>query len=94
MFVYVTRSFLIINTRSIISHSCFKIDCFNPINLTGQVLTEDELNVCKLGLKLIPTVKRYDRVKKLMDIEAFKRKVRLFYFHELGSDETSILSEG
>ena len=68
-------------------------DMFNPINLTDQVLTEDELNVCKLGLKFIPTVKRYDRVKKWMDIQAFKRKVRLFYFHKLESDETSILSE-
>ena len=68
-------------------------DMFNPIHLTDQVLTEDELNVCKLGLKFIPTVKRCDRLKKWMDIKAFKWKVR-FYFRKLESDETSILSEG
>ena len=36
---------------------------FNPINLIDQQLTEDELNVCKLSLQVIPTVKRYGRVK-------------------------------
>ena len=45
---------------------------FNPINLTDQQLTEDELNMCKLGLKFIAKIKRYDRVKKWMDIQAFK----------------------
>ena len=35
-------------------------DIFSSINLTDQQLTEDELNVCKLGLKFITTVKRYD----------------------------------
>ena len=69
-------------------------DMFNPINLTDQQLTEDELNVCKLGLKFIPTVKRYDRVKKWMDIQAFKRKVRLYYFHKLEVDDGNISSEG
>ena len=34
----------------------------NTINLTDQKLTEDELNVCKLGLKFIPTVKGYESV--------------------------------
>ena len=67
---------------------------FNPINSTDQQLTEDELNVCKLGLKSIPTVKRCDRVKKWMDIQVFKRKVRLHYFHNLESSDSSILSEG
>ena len=67
---------------------------FSPINLTDQQLTEDELNVCKLGLKSIPTVKWYDRVKKWMDIQAFKWKVRLHYFHNLESSDSSILSEG
>ena len=33
-------------------------DMFRPINLTDQQLTEDELNVCRLGLKFTPTVKR------------------------------------
>ena len=69
-------------------------DMFNPINLTDQQLTEDELNVCKLGLNFIPTVKRYDRVKKWMDIQAFKRKVRLYYFHKLEVDDGNISSEG
>ena len=32
-------------------------DMFNPINLTDQQLTKDELNVCKLGLKIVPIVK-------------------------------------
>ena len=50
---------------------------FNRINLTDQQLTEDELNVCKLRLKFKPTVKRYDRVKKWMETQALKRKVRL-----------------
>ena len=36
---------------------------FNSINLTEQKLTEDELNMCKLDLKFILTVKQYDRVK-------------------------------
>ena len=67
---------------------------FNPINLTDQQFTEDELNVCKLGLKFIPTVKRYDWVKKWMDIQAFKRKVRLHYFHKLEFDDGNISSEG
>ena len=67
---------------------------FNPKNLTDQQLTEDELYVCKLGLKFIPTVKRYDRVKKWMDIQAFKRKVRLYYFHKLEVDDGNISSEG
>ena len=69
-------------------------DMFNPINLTDQQLTGDELNVCKLGLKFIPTIKRYDRVKKWMDIQVFKRKVRLYYFHKLESDDSSISPEG
>lgn len=47
-------------------------DMFHPINLTDQQLTEDELNMCKLGLKFIAKIKRYDRVKKWMDIQAFK----------------------
>ena len=38
-------------------------DKFNQINLTDQLLTEDELNVCKLGLKFIPTVKQYVELK-------------------------------
>ena len=67
---------------------------FSPINLTDQQLTEDELNVCKLGLKFTPTVKRYDRVKKWMNIHAFKQKVRLHYFHNLESSDNRILSEG
>ena len=69
-------------------------DMFNPINLTDQQLTEDELNVYKLGLKFIPTGKRYDRVKKWMDMQVFKRKVRLYYFHKLEFDDGNILSEG
>ena len=44
----------------------------NPTDLTDQQLTKDELNVCKLGLKFILTVKQYDRFKKWMDIQAFK----------------------
>ena len=47
---------------------------FNAINLTDQKLTEDKLNVFKLGFKFIPTVRRYDRVKKWMDIQVFKEK--------------------
>ena len=35
-------------------------DIFSSITLTDQQLTENELNVCKLGLKFIPTVKRYE----------------------------------
>ena len=67
---------------------------FSPTNLTDQQLIEDELNVCKLGLKFIPTVNGYDRVKKWMDIKAFKRKVGLHYFHNLESSDSSISSEG
>ena len=37
-------------------------DMLNTISLTDQKLTEDELNVCKLGLKFIPTVMGYERV--------------------------------
>ena len=33
-------------------------------------------------------------VKKLIDIQGFKRKVRLHYFHNLESSESNILSEG
>ena len=40
-------------------------DMFNPISLSDQQLTEDELNVRKLGLKSVPIVTRYDRVKKM-----------------------------
>ena len=69
-------------------------DMFNPVNLTDQQLTEHELNLCKLGLKFITTVKRYDRVKKRTDIQAFKRKVRLHYFHNIESSNNSILSDG
>ena len=47
-------------------------DMFHPINLTDQQLTEDELNVCKLVLNFIPVAKRYGRVKKCLDIKAFK----------------------
>ena len=38
---------------------------FNPINLSDQQLTEDELNVRKLSLKSVLIVTRYDRVKKM-----------------------------
>ena len=45
---------------------------FNPINLTDQKLTEHELNMCKLDLKFILTVKQYGRVKNWMFVQAFK----------------------
>lgn len=44
----------------------------------------------ELGLKFITTIKRYDRV--LMHIQAFKRKVRLHYSHNLESSDNSTLS--
>ena len=34
-------------------------DTCNPINLTDQQLTDDELNVCNVGLKFISTVKSF-----------------------------------
>ena len=67
---------------------------FNPINLTDQQLTEDEINVSKLVLKFIPTIKRYNRVKKWIDIRAFKQNVRQHYFHNLESSDSNTLSEG
>ena len=33
-------------------------------------------------------------IKKWIDIQAFKRKVRIHYFHNLESIESNILSEG
>ena len=62
-------------------------DMFDPIQLTEDNLDENEKNVCKLGLKFVPTVKSYDRVKKWLDIQSFKRKVRLRYTFAIGDSD-------
>ena len=72
-------------------------DMFDPIELTNERLEENEKNVCKLGLKFVPTVKKYDRVKKFLDIQAFKRKLRLRYAfamsEEAQDEETNMDAE-
>ena len=63
------------------------VDMFHPIELTEDRLQEEEKNVCSLGLKFVPTIKKYDRVKKWLDIQAFKRKIRLKYMFSLSEQE-------
>ena len=64
-------------------------DMFDAFNLTGEPLTSAEAEVCKLGLKYVPTVRKYDRVKKWFDIQAFKRKLRLQVYHHRKKAENS-----
>ena len=56
-------------------------DMFEAFNLTNHELTETQRKICSLGLKFVPTVRRYDRVRKWFDIQAFKRKLRLDLYH-------------
>lgn len=49
----------------------------NVINLSGRVLTDNEISVLSKGLKFSPTPKELDRSQLKQDLEAFGRRLRL-----------------
>ena len=61
-------------------------DMYDAINLTDTNLDENESNVCRLGLKFVPSIRKYDRVKKWLDIQEFKRKIRLQYYFSINEE--------
>ncbi|XP_043942739.1 UDP-glucuronic acid/UDP-N-acetylgalactosamine transporter [Protopterus annectens] len=56
----------------------FRDNQFDIINLTDTVFTEPELDVLRLGLNFVPTVKA-DFSKTVVDIKKYVRKLNLLY---------------
>ena len=66
---------------------------YEPLDNTNHSWSVVEKKITSLGLKFVPTIRRFDSPKKLTDFMEFCRKLRLaVFFHHLR--ENSIIAEG
>ena len=70
-------------------------DMYDPLDNTNYNWKENEKEVCSLGLKFVPTIRRHNNAKKYIDILKFARKLRLaVYFHRMKYGSPSDEHEG
>ena len=63
-------------------------DMFHPLDNTDYNWQEQEKDVCSLGLKFVPTIRRHNLAKKLKDLLQFGHRLRLaVFFHRLEKEQ-------
>ena len=61
------------------------------VNLSCKSLTEDQIKLLSRGLKFSPTPRDIDKSQLKLDIEEFKRKMRLkWYFRDNNNNDSSL----
>ena len=61
------------------------------VNLSCKILTEDQIKLLSRGLKFSPTPRDIDKSQLKLDIEEFKRQMKLkWYFRDNSNDDSSL----